>query len=149
MLSSKTNALLTHTLASFWRKQSCYSIVYSSIIMSFLFPWHSIVWWISNVSNASTLKQFIYVTYWSLLLLKTKAHHIFCHLFVQSISCLSMLEVISLRPRDSCMRQQTKSPLIGSGNGLSPVRRQAIIWTNADIGSRTLGNKLQWNVNRN
>ena len=23
MLSSKTNALLTHTLASFWRKQSC------------------------------------------------------------------------------------------------------------------------------
>ena len=26
MLSSKTNALLTHTLASFWRKQSCISI---------------------------------------------------------------------------------------------------------------------------
>ena len=24
MISSKTNALLTHTLASFWRKQSCY-----------------------------------------------------------------------------------------------------------------------------
>ena len=24
MLSSKTNALLTHTLASFWRKQSCF-----------------------------------------------------------------------------------------------------------------------------
>ena len=24
MLSSKTNALLTHTLASFWRKQSCW-----------------------------------------------------------------------------------------------------------------------------
>ena len=27
MLSSKTNALLTHTLASFWRKQSCYSCI--------------------------------------------------------------------------------------------------------------------------
>ena len=28
MLSSKTNALLTHTLASFWRKQSCYHYYY-------------------------------------------------------------------------------------------------------------------------
>ena len=28
MLSSKTNALLTHTLASFWRKQSCIDIVW-------------------------------------------------------------------------------------------------------------------------
>ena len=27
MLSSKTNALLTHTLASFWRKQSCLRMV--------------------------------------------------------------------------------------------------------------------------
>ena len=28
MLSSKTNALLTHTLASFWRKQSCFYYPY-------------------------------------------------------------------------------------------------------------------------
>ena len=37
-----------------------------------------------------------------------------------------------------------KLTIIGSDNGLSPGRRQAIIWTNAGIG-----NKLQWNFNRN
>ena len=36
----------------------------------------------------------------------------------------------SLRPSDACMRQQTS---IVSDNGLSPGRRQAIIWTNAQI----------------
>ena len=35
---------------------------------------------------------------------------------------------------------------IGSDNGLSPGRRQAIIWTNAGIFPR---NKLQWNLKRN
>ena len=41
--------------------------------------------------------------------------------------------------------------IIGSANGLSPGRRQAIIWTNAGIMLiiRTLGNKLKWNLNRN
>ena len=33
---------------------------------------------------------------------------------------------------------------IGSGNGLSPIQRQAIIWTNAI--NWNLGNKLQWNL---
>ena len=40
--------------------------------------------------------------------------------------------------------------IIGSDNGLSRGRHQAIIWTNASIlliGS--FGNKLQWNHNRN
>ena len=40
--------------------------------------------------------------------------------------------------------------IIGSDNGLSPGRRQVIIWTNARI--LLIGpprNKLQWNVNRN
>ena len=31
MLSSKTNALLTHTLASFWRKQSCLVVIWQAI----------------------------------------------------------------------------------------------------------------------
>ena len=35
-----------------------------------------------------------------------------------------------------------------SGNGLWPVRCQAIIWTNADV-NWTLRNKLQWNPNPN
>ena len=35
-------------------------------------------------------------------------------------------------------------PIIGSDNGLSPDRRQAIIWTNAGIR-----NKFQWNFNQN
>ena len=39
---------------------------------------------------------------------------------------------------------------IGSYNGLSPGRRQAIIWTNAGIFVNwTLGNKLRWNFNQN
>ena len=38
--------------------------------------------------------------------------------------------IISLRPSDAYMRQQT---IIGSDNGLTPGRRQAIIWTNAGI----------------
>ena len=39
--------------------------------------------------------------------------------------------------------------VIGSDNGLSPDRCQAIIWTNAGILLIwTLGNKLQWNINR-
>ena len=32
MLSSKTNALLTHTLASFWRKQSCFDSKWTTVI---------------------------------------------------------------------------------------------------------------------
>ena len=32
---------------------------------------------------------------------------------------------------------------------MSPGRRQAIVWTNADIVNRTLRNKLQWNFNSN
>ena len=40
--------------------------------------------------------------------------------------------------------------IIGSDNGLSPGRRQVIIWTNAGILSiGPLRNKLQWNFNRN
>ena len=38
-----------------------------------------------------------------------------------------------------------------SGNGLSPVRCQAITWTSADLLSigPTLGNKFKWNSNEN
>ena len=40
--------------------------------------------------------------------------------------------------------------IIGSDNGLSPSRRQPIIWTNDGILLiRPLGKKLQWNFNRN
>ena len=42
--------------------------------------------------------------------------------------------------------------IIGSDNGLSPRRRQAITWTNVGIlltGPLQCRNKLQWNVNRN
>ena len=49
-----------------------------------------------------------------------------------------------MRPNDAYMRR-----LIGSDNGLSPGRRQAIIWTNAAmLLIRPLGT-LQWNLNRN
>ena len=40
--------------------------------------------------------------------------------------------------------------IIASDNGLSPDRRQAIIWTNARVSvNGTLRNKLQWNLNWN
>ena len=43
-----------------------------------------------------------------------------------------------------------KLTIIGSNNGLSPGRCQAIIWTNAGtLFNWTLRNKLQWNFNRN
>ena len=43
-----------------------------------------------------------------------------------------------------------KLTIIGSDNGLSPDRRQAIIWTNDGILLiGPLGTKLQWNFNRN
>ena len=44
----------------------------------------------------------------------------------------------------------SKLTIIGPGNGLSPGRRQAIVWTN--IGILLIGplsNKLQWNLYRN
>ena len=46
------------------------------------------------------------------------------------------------RVRHICVGNPT---IIGSDNGLSPGRRQAIIWTNAG----TPGNNLQWNLNLN
>ena len=41
--------------------------------------------------------------------------------------------VNSLRPSDACMCYISKLTTIGSDNGLSPGRRQAIIWTSAGI----------------
>ena len=41
----------------------------------------------------------------------------------------------------------SKLTIIASDNGLSPRRRQAIIWNN--IVNWTIRNKLQWNFNRN
>ena len=44
----------------------------------------------------------------------------------------------------------SKRTIIGSDNGLSPDRRQANIWTNAGILLIVpMGNKFQWNLNRN
>ena len=40
----------------------------------------------------------------------------------------------------------SKLSIISSDDGLSPSRRQAIIWTNA--GLLLIGPKLQWNLNQ-
>ena len=52
------------------------------------------------------------------------------------------------RVMDICISKLT---IISSDNSLSPGRRQAIIWTNAGtlLIGRTLGKKLQWNLNQN
>ena len=42
-----------------------------------------------------------------------------------------------------------KLTIIGADNGLSPGRRQVIIWTCWNIVNWTLRNKLHWNFNRN
>ena len=51
-------------------------------------------------------------------------------------------------PLHICVSKLTS---IGSDNGLSPDRRQAIIWTNAGILliGPLHGSRLQWNLNRN
>ena len=49
----------------------------------------------------------------------------------------------SLRPSDTYI--VSKLIIIGSNNGLSPDRRQVIIWTNARI-LLIRRNKLQWNL---
>ena len=45
----------------------------------------------------------------------------------------------------------SKLSILGSDNGLSPGRRQAIIWTNARVLLIywTIRNKIQWHFNRN
>ena len=53
------------------------------------------------------------------------------------------------RPTHMCVSQLT---ILGSDHGLSPGRRQAIIWTNAGlllIETIVNGDKLQWNFIRN
>ena len=40
-----------------------------------------------------------------------------------------------MKPENSYQPIGLKNGIIGSGNGLSPVRRQAISWTNAALSS--------------
>ena len=48
------------------------------------------------------------------------------------------------------MYASVKLTIIGSDNGLARGRRQAIIWTNADLLlSGPFGNKFQWNFIEN
>ena len=54
MLSSKTNALLTHTLASFWRKQSCI-IFYSQFLYA---PYISYSFGPGNIGKGDTGDNF-------------------------------------------------------------------------------------------
>ena len=68
----------------------------------------------------------------------------------QEVSC-RQLQVLTHwgRVTHICVSDLT---IIGSDNGLSPDRRQAIIWTNAgilSIGPLAQWNKAQWNINRN
>ena len=71
-------------------------------------------------------------------------HSYFIYILIQEGGTISS-SFNSLGPKDAY-----KLTIIGSDNGLSPGRRQAIILTNAGIWSiLTLGNKFQLNVNRN
>ena len=56
--------------------------------------------------------------------------------------------LLSLALKD--VNSLSKLTIIGSDNGLSPGRHQAIIWPNAGILLICpLGKKLQWNLNKN
>ena len=59
------------------------------------------------------------------------------------LNFVPVISIKSLRLSDAYMRLWSYH--IGSDNGLSPGRRQAIIWTNAEIVKWTLRNKLQSN----
>ena len=73
-------------------------------------------------------------------------HILGCHKI--TLRCHTKKNFNSLRPSDAYMF--CKLTIIGSDNGLSPRRHQAIIWTNAGILLIwTLRNKLQRNINRN
>ena len=71
------------------------------------------------------------ITTTSLLKLKIFVVACPCHVS-RNISVSALFRVNSLRPSDAyiCVGKLT---IIGSDNGLSPERRQAIIWTNAGI----------------
>ena len=60
----------------------------------------------------------------------------------------SLLPDCWVRKLISCIYASANWLGIGSVNSLSPIRRQAITWTNAVV-NRTLRNKCQWNLNRN
>ena len=61
------------------------------------------------------------------------------------------MEVSFLGSSDGvCMHASVNQVITGSGNGLLPVRRQTIIWPNADfIINQTTRDKPQWNLNQN
>ena len=64
-----------------------------------------------------------------------------------AILCLS--QACSMWWHVSCVNS-LKPVIIGSGNDLSPMGRQAITWTNDDaLSMGILGNILQWNLNQN
>ena len=71
-------------------------------------------------------------------LMRNQFHHFWCHFFLLTRWG---------RVMHICVDKLT---IIGSDNGLSPDRRQAIIWTHDGISLIwNLWNKLQWNLNRN
>ena len=60
------------------------------------------------------------------------------------------MQRVNSSPPWCCIYASVNWASIGSGNGLSPVRRQAITWTRAGLLSIGLnGNEFQWNSNRN
>ena len=71
-------------------------------------------------------------------------------LYAGSMNCSAYARVYARTKYESSLMHICVGNLtiIGSDNVLSPGWRQAIIWTNAGI-LLTLGNKLQWNFNRN
>ena len=66
------------------------------------------------------------------------------------IGSMNYYPLFRVRSRNNGMRCMSFYILIGSDNGFSPGRRQAIIWTNDGILLiGPLGNKLQWNLRWN
>ena len=62
----------------------------------------------------------------------------------------SQLKAVKLTGAEWRIYASVKYAIIGSDNGLSLVRRQVIIWTTDGLLSvGPLGNKHQWNLNKN
>ena len=68
---------------------------------------------------------------------------------ISLLKCCDFASKINSFPPSAAYMRQVNSVSIGSCNGLSPVRRQAITWSNADFVNWTPGNKFKWNLNLN
>ena len=107
-----------------------------------------------TLPGASDLKLFVGGVYYIIRL-----WHLSIHTSIQTSRCRDKFTHWCRDKMDAIRRRHFKVPFlewkcsnsdwvsISSGNGVSPVRRQSMTWTKADLVS--IGLQFQWNSNQN